>query len=141
MCIRIKSKRKTMNLFFSFEKYLYLYLKYFQKYLYLNTFTNECICICIWPNEKYLYLYLNTFQCIWPHLCSWPLTSDYLEMSNQGHWVSNELYRINCARYNKSLYETVIKDISAYLMTLDDPYGWNQGHRIFKRLHVINGAS
>ena len=73
MCIRIKSKRKTMNLFFSFEKYLYLYLKYFQKYLYLylNTFTNECICICIciWPNEKYLYLYLNTFQCIWPHRC------------------------------------------------------------------------
>jgi len=39
VCIRIKSKGKTMNLFFSFEKYLYL--KYIQKYLYLNTFTNE----------------------------------------------------------------------------------------------------
>ena len=44
VCIRIK----TMNLFFLFEKYL----KYIQKYLYLNTFTNECI----WPKEKYLYL-------------------------------------------------------------------------------------
>ena len=60
VCIRIKSKAKTMNLFFSFEKYL----KYIQNYLYLNTFTNECI----WPKEKYLYL--NTVQCIWPH--TWP---------------------------------------------------------------------
>jgi len=41
MCIRIKTKGKTMNLLFSFEKYLYL--KYFQKYF--NTFTNEYI----WP--------------------------------------------------------------------------------------------
>ena len=63
VCIRIKNKGKPMNLFFSFEKYLYL--KYIQKYLHLNTFTNECISNR--PKEKYLYL--NTFQCIWPHTC------------------------------------------------------------------------
>jgi len=55
---------KSICIWNTSKKFVFKYI-YKWKYLYLNAFTNDSI--CIWPKEKYLYL--NTFQCIWPHSC------------------------------------------------------------------------